>query len=177
MFSWFKKMFGPEMAPEGPATFDFEEEIAATPEHIYALIDCASESNAKRELGHSLVRVGTDPEQYRYTMQQMPDAHFLMTVTEAVPGKVYAYDCSTEVQMGRLRWSKERYTIEQQDNGKCLVIQLVEAQFDAPMPLEEYSQHVAMMAMGCHNALEKLRLHAEEGAQAVLDFEAEQFAD
>jgi hypothetical protein len=174
MFDRFRKMFAPEMAPEGPVTFDFEEEIAASAGHIYGLLDFASEHCAKRELGHSVALVG--PGHYCFTMWQMADLPFDITVSEAVPGKVYAYRAVARKKVGRLVWSDERHEIQPRGDGSCLVRLVVEAQFDEPMPLAEYGEHVARMAHGCASALEKLRLHAEQGAQAVLDYEDRQFA-
>lgn len=174
MFNWIKRLFRPEMAPEGPVTFDFEEEVEAPADHIYRLVDFADPGNAKLELGHSVERTG--PDNYRFTMWQMPDTPFAITVSEQVPGKSYAYRAQPQAKVGRLQWTQERYSFEMQDSGKCLVTLLVEAQFDEPMTMRDYAQEIARMATGCAIALEKLRLHAEQGAQAVLDYEAEQFA-
>jgi hypothetical protein len=174
MINWLRQLFRPEMAPEGPVTFDFEEEIEASAEHIYRLLDLAHEPCAKRELGHGVEQLA--PGTFRFTMWQMPDTPFSITVTSAEPHRKYAYRIEPDVKVGRLQWTQERYTLAMQDNGKCLVTLLVEAQFDMPMTMRDYSQEVARMAMGCAIALEKLRLHAEQGAEAVLDYEAEQFA-
>lgn len=176
MFGWLKNLFKPEMAPEGPVTFDFEIEIDAPAERIYGLVDFASPTNAKRELGHSLTQVSQTPEVWKLVIAQMPDAAFFETVSEARAPVAYAYRSKAEPQQGAMVWTEERWTIAPQDVGPCLVTLLVEAQFTEPMRLDEYRQHVMMMAMGCNNAVEKLKLHAEQGVQAVREVEAAQFS-
>ncbi|WP_324827195.1 SRPBCC family protein [Qipengyuania zhejiangensis] len=176
MFGWIRKMMQPEMAPEGPVTFDFEIEIATPAERIYSLIDFASPTNAKRELGHSVEQVSSNPEIWKLVIAQMPDATFLETVTEATAPLCYSYRSVAEPQQGAMQWTEERWTIQpQQDGARCLVTLLVEAQFDEPLPMSDHQDHVIMMAMGCNNAVEKLKLHAEKGVAAVREVEAQQF--
>lgn len=172
MLDWFK----PEMAPEGPVTFDFETGIAAPAEEIYALVDFADPRNAKRQLGHSVAQGEAGPGNFILVIRQMPDAEFVLSVTDATAPSSYAYRCDPRPQQGRLQWSMERYTIADQGDGTCLVTLLVEAQFDEPLPQREYARHVGMMASGCDIALEKLKLHAEQGMEAVLEYERRQFA-
>jgi hypothetical protein len=171
MFDWFK----PKMAPEGPVTFDFETEIEAPASEIYALVDFADPRNAKRQMGHSVERGEGSRDTFVLIMKQMPDAEFVLSVTDATAPLNYGYRCDPRPQQGRLQWSAERYTIEDRGDGKCLVTLLVEAQFDEPMPQDEYAQHVGMMAAGCDMALEKLKLQAERGLEAVLEYERTQF--
>ena len=176
MFGWFRKMFKPETARKGPVGFDFDIEIDAPPERIYALIDFADPANAKRELGHSVTQVSTDPETWKLVINQMPDAAFFNTVTEAKAPTLYAYRCEAEPQQGAMVWDVERWTIEPRESAPTLVRLIVEAQFVEDMPFEEHYHHVAMMATGCNNALEKLKLHAEQGVAAVRAVEEQQFA-
>ena len=176
MLGWLTRLFKPEMAPEGPVTFDFEIEVDAPAERIYRLVDFADPGNAKRELGHSLELVSSEPETWKLVISQMPDAAFFETVTEANAPTSYAYHGTAEPQQGAMVWTKERWTIQQRSGAPALVTLLVEAQFTEPMKLSDYRQHVMMMAMGCNVAVEKLKLHAEEGAAAVRAFEARQFA-
>ena len=172
MLDWFK----PKMAPEGPVTFDFEIEIEAPPGEIYALVDLADPRNAKRQLGHSLVQGPASPENFILVMKQMPDAEFVMSVTDAVAPTSYGIRCDPQPQQGRLQWSSENYTIAEKEAGKCLVTLVVEAQFDEPLPQEEYVQHIGMMASACDITLEKLKVHAEQGTEAVREYERLQFS-
>ena len=176
MFGWLRNLFKPEMAPEGPVTFDFEAEVDAPAERIYELIDFASPGNAKRELGHSLTQVSSDPDKWKLVMSQMPDISFFETVSEAVSPSTYAYRSVAEPKQGAMEWTDERWTIEPREGEPCLVTLLVEAQFTEPMRLSDYRDNVFMMMLSCDNALEKLKLHAEQGAQAVREVEAQQFA-
>ncbi|WP_369025059.1 hypothetical protein [Qipengyuania sp. RANM35] len=176
MFGWLKNLFKPEMAPEGPVTFDFEIEIDAPAERIYGLIDFASPTNAKRALGHSLTQVSQSPEVWKLVIRQMPDAAYFNTVSEAVDLTTYAYRSVAEPKQGEMVSTEERWTIEPQDGGPCLVTLLVHAQFTEPLPLAKYKRHVMMMAMGCNNAVEKMKLHAEQGTEAVRKVEAQQFS-
>lgn len=172
MLDWFK----PKMAPEGPVSFDFEIEIEAPPSDIYALVDFADPRNAQRQLGHSVEQGSDGPGNFILVMKQMRDAEFVMTVTDASAPVSFGYRCDARPRQGRLLWSAERYTIAEQEGGKCVVTLLVEAQFDEQLPQEEYVQHVGMMAAGCDIALEKLKIHAEQGTEAVREYERRQFA-
>ena len=130
---------------------------------------------ALRQLGHSVEQVGAAPEVFALVMTEMPDAAFVQTVSEAAAPRSYAYRCDPRPQQGRLQWTRERFTIAPQDGGTCLVSLLVEAQFDEPLPVDEYTHHVTLMAMGCNAAVEKLKLHAERGPEAVRAFERREF--
>lgn len=171
MLEWLK----PEAAPQGPVTFDFEVEIEAAAEDIYALVDFADPRHAKRQLGHSVEQLDAAPDVFALVMTEMPDAQFVQTVTEAAAPRSYAYRCDPRPQQGRLQWTHERFTIAPQDDGICLVTLLVEARFDEPLPVDEYTHHVTLMAMGCNAMVEKLKLHAEQGPEAVRAFERREF--
>ena len=175
MFKALKNLFKPEMAPAGPVTFDFEIEIEAPPETIYPLLDFTDSRHAKKQLGHTVRQIGSDPDKFSLIITQMPEFEHICTITQAEPPHVYALRSVAVPQAGVLQRSHEQYTLEPRGKGGTLLTLLVEAQFDEPLTMREYSQHVAMMAMGCNNAVEKLKLHAEHGTQAVRHLEAEQF--
>ncbi|RZV36015.1 MAG: SRPBCC family protein [Sphingomonadaceae bacterium] len=175
MFRALRNLFAPEMAPEGPVTFDFEIDIKAPPEAVYPLIDFADSRYAKKQLGHTVRQIGTDPDKYSLILTPMPEFEHICTITRAEPPHVYALRSVAVPQAGVLQWSQEQYTLEPYGNNGTLLTLLVEAQFDEPLTMREYSQHIAMMAAGCSTAIKKIKLHAEQGAEAVREMEAAQF--
>ena len=175
MFGFLRKLFAPETAPEGPVTFDFEIGIDAPPANVYPLLDFADDRYAKKQLGHSVTQTCADPETYSLVLSSMPDVDHQCVVKEKEPGRLYAFRCVADPKVGRLQWAEERYSLEPDGEGGTLLTLMMEAQFDEPMPTKEYSHHVALMAMGCNIAVEKLKLHAEQGTAAVRQMEAEQF--
>jgi hypothetical protein len=97
-----------------------------------------------------------------------------MIVTDAVPGETYAFENEITPPPGKLVSSHERYTIEPLDDGSCVLTLLVSASFAGGLPEEALAMEVMMMTMACGNALEKLKVQAEQGVEAVHAIEAMQ---
>lgn len=166
MLHWFK----PKMAPEGPATFDYDIAIDASAEDIYALLDWADPKNAKRQLGETVREMPGEDDSWQLVIGSYPDLGdmtFDMTVTEACPHRVYAFEGALPEGTGRLVSTHERYTIEPREGGGCELRLVCEATF-RPMKLKHYAEEIGLMMVATHNALAKLKLHAEQGPEAVI---------
>ncbi|GGD40150.1 hypothetical protein GCM10010989_12920 [Croceicoccus pelagius] len=166
MLGWFK----PKMAPEGPVTLEYEIEIDVPASELYPLIDFADPRNSKRQSGETVREVpGRDGafELVLATYPDLTDLTFDIQVTESVPNEVYAFDGKLPEGPGALIATHERYEIEAVSEHACLLRLIVDAKFRFPMKLKVYKQEVAKMMMAVHNACAKLKLHAEQGTDAV----------
>ncbi len=165
MFGWFRK----KKVPKGPVEFDAEIEVAASTEKFFALLDFADPRNAKRELGHSIIEQGGNA--YDLVMAFMPDAVFPITDIKRVPHSHYSYRCDIPEGFGALLFTRESYDIEPIDSDRCKVSMQVVGEFASELSMEEFAHEVAMLSLGCENALTKLQAHAEGGLEAVRAFE------
>lgn len=166
MLNWFR----PKMAPEGPVTLEYEIEIDAPAHEIYPLIDFADPRNAKRQLGETVREVAGREGAFELVLASYPDLGdltFDITVTEALPNKVYAFHGKLPEGPGALVSTQERYEIEPAEGGGSLLRLIVDANFRFPMKLKVYKREVAQMMLALHNACAKLKLHAEQGVDAV----------
>ena len=162
MFGLFKRKF----APEGPVEFRVDIEIACAAEDVYPLIDWADPRNAKRQLGNAVVAVEGESDRFEMTLKGLPDHRFEIVVTEAEPHRVYEYATRIVPRIGRLVASKERYTLEILEAGRCRLALVTSAEFAAGLRMREFQQELCTMSAAVHSALEKFRIHAEHGLGA-----------
>ena len=167
MFGLFKR----RMAPEGSTRFSASADIAAPAEAVYALLDWGSAMNAKRQLGHSVVAMGTAGDRFRMILTSMPDHRFDFRVTQAQHPSIYAFESEILPQIGRLCGESEHYHIEPDGENACRVTLMVDANFGTGLTMREFSQETERMTLACLQGLTKLKIHAEQGAKAVLMLE------
>lgn len=160
--------------PAVPFEFGYGVRIEKPAAEVYALLDWADPRNAKRALGNKVEQVGTSPDRFRMTLDIVPGHVFEMIVTEAVPGARYAFDKEITPPPGKLVASHERYTIEPAGETACVLTLRVFASFAPRLAEPAIAMEVAMMTTACRNALEKLRVQAEQGVEAVHAIEARQ---
>lgn len=163
-----------KVEPMGPFEFGDSVAIARPASEIYALLDWADARNAKRALGNKVEQVGSAPERFRMTLDLVPGHVFEMIVTNAVPGETYAFENEITPPPGRLVSSRETYSIEPIEEGSCVLTLVVSASFTGGLSDEALAMEVMMMTVACENALEKLKIQAEQGVEAVHAIEAMQ---
>lgn len=166
MLGWFK----PKMAPEGPVVLEYEIEIDVPPSELYPLLDFADPRNSKRQLGEIVREVPGRDDAFALVLASYPDLGdltFDIEVTEAKPNEVYAFDGKLPEGPGALISTHERYEIEPTGENTCMMRLIVDANFRFPMKLKAYKREVATMMIALHNACAKLKLHAEQGTDAV----------
>lgn len=169
MFGLFKA----KPAPEGPAHFALEMDIACAGDELFGLVNCADHRFWKNDVGHV---DNVAPGRFRMHLDLVPDHVFTLVVTEAEPGRMFAYDTQATPRTGKLVKTHERYDIVPVDGRHCTVTLSVDAWFEDGLTYAEWEQEAAMMAMGVNNSLAKLKIHAEEGVAMVRHVEALQNA-
>ena len=163
-----------KVEPVGPFEFEHTIEIARPGDEVYGLVDYSDPRNAKRTLGHRLEQLGACPDRFRLWFDLVPDHRFEMTVTEAVPGKSYAYETEITPSIWQLVSSHEAFTVEPLGESSCRLSLTISAWFQGHLSAEEMGAEVMMMGMAGQNALAKLKVHAEQGPDAVHALEAMQ---
>ena len=160
--------------PHGPFEFEHGVEIAKPAAEVYALVDWADARNAKRALGNKVEQVGSSPDRFRLHLDLVPDHRFEMIVTEAVPGRSYAFANEITPPVGRLVSSNETYSVEPLGESSCRLALVVSASFDGRLSMDDLAMEAMMMGMSGQNALAKLKIQAERGVDAVHAAEAMQ---
>jgi hypothetical protein len=150
-------------------TIDFGGEVAidAAAEKVYALLDWADHRNAKRALGDQVTQVETEADRFSLVMREVPRHVFELTVTHAVPFTSYGFDCVIVPPIGRLLKTHELYGIEPMGTESCRLKLLNSSTFVEGLGPDELGEEMLMMSIASHNALAKLKIHAEQGADAV----------
>lgn len=160
-------LFKPKPAPKGPVHFDLVAEFARPAAYVYALIDWGDPKNSKRALGHEVMPVVGIKGRYRMILTSLPNHMFELQETRAEPGRHYAYVCEVLPPFGALVRTTETYALEPLTDRSCRVTMKTEATFAEGMTYKEFQQEVMVMASACQSALEKLRIQAEHGVDAV----------
>jgi hypothetical protein len=170
MFGFLKR----KAEPHGPFEFEHSIEIEKPAAEVYALVDWADPRNAKRALGNKVEQVGSSPDRFRLHLDMVPDHRFEMIVTEAAPGRSYAFETEITPPVGRLVSSNEAYTVERLGETSCRLSLVVSACSDGRLSMDDLAMEAMMMGMSGQNALAKLKLQAERGVDAVHAAEAMQ---
>jgi len=164
MFGLFKS----RPAPAGPAQFDGTIDVACSADAMFGLLDIADARYWKRDVG-TVENVATG--RFRLRLDVAPDHVFTLVVTEAEPGRLYAYDAQATPRAGRMVQANERYEITPTGSESCRVHLVNSVQFESGMAMREWKQECEMMTLSVNNALAKLKIHAEMGVQAIREIE------
>src|SRR5918993_1296776 len=164
MFGMFKRK---EAEPFGPCEFEHSIEIERPAAEVYALVDFSDPRNAKRALGNKLEQVGHSPDRFRLLLDMVPGHTFEMIVTEAVPGRSYGFDNEITPPVGRLVSCHETYRIEPLGENSCKLSLETSAWFVGGLSPEDMAVEIMLMGTAGQNGLIKLKVHAEQGPDAV----------
>jgi len=169
VFGWFK----PKMAPEGPVEIVLDAEIERPAEEVYQLVDFGDPRNFKAAVG-TITRTGANS--FDMELDMLPGLTFPITEVEAVPGRSYAIEgVLPKAVGGKLHKTVERCEIKPLDDNRCKVTTTTLATFK-PMKAKHFDFEVAMLTAACNNSLTKLKIHAEQGVEAIREIEARQVA-
>jgi hypothetical protein len=163
-------MFGflkPRRLPEGPYQFVGALEIERPAEHVFPLIDLADPRYAKRQLGESVEEVEGRPGTYRLVLGEIPDLAFELTVTEREPQSSIGFACTIAPRVGRLGASHELYRLEPLGPDRCRLELVNTVTFSGRLSEHALVEETTMLTVSVHNALAKIKLHAEGGVAAV----------
>lgn len=172
MFGLFKRKTS-DAVPDEPIVLKIAIEIEAPAEAVYALLDWGDERNQMVARGNTVRRESTQPEMYRLWYDRAPDLNFLLTVTDAVPARHYAFDALIVPPVGRRTGSHESYTIEPLGNERCQVTFVNTVHHQPGLTQQDLAHEVSMSSMAAASGLAKLKLQAEQGAEAVAELERE----
>ena len=168
-------LFKPKLAPVGPHPFEIEGEIAASAADVFALIDFADPRNALKARGATITPVEGTGARFVMTLPQVPDLAFHIDVIESEAPNHYAYAIVIDPLVGRMAASTESYTVWDVPGGGCRVRLENAVTFQDGLLEKHVVEEFAMVTMALVNTMGKLKLHAEQGVEAVLAFEAQQF--
>jgi hypothetical protein len=162
-------LFKPKLAPVGPYAITVDCDVQASADEVFALLDFADPRNAQVARGAS---VKGDGSHFEMTVPQLPKHVFHIAVIEHEAPNHYGYDIVTEPAIGALARSREVFTVWDLPGGGCRV------RLEAAMTLRKgvrekrLVNEIAMMTIGCHNSLAKLKLQIEQGLDAVVEADA-----
>ncbi len=164
-------LFKPKMAPEGPVEIEMDAEIERSAEDVYAMVNFADPRHHKAEVG-TITRTGDNS--YAMVLDMLPDLTFPITELEAVPGRSYIFESVLPADLGaRLEKTVEGCEIEPLGPDRCKVTAKTLAWFH-PMKLKHFEHEVSMIAVACNNSINKLKIHAEQGVDAIREIESQQ---
>ncbi len=158
---------------ENPVTFEAEVEINKPANEVFARVDLANPQSQFRQQGGELKPVDGQDNAFIGVIEEMDDLRFNFRVTERVEGARHTLECAMEPQMFALVHSQETHTIEPLDEGSCRVTLKTVATFDDALSDSEIAGEIAVMSEAVTRDLEKLKLLAEEGVEAVQAYEEE----
>lgn len=153
--------------PIGPHAFEAEIDIDRPASDVYPLLDLADPRHAKRQLGDRVEERTDAPGRFAMVVAQLPDVVFALTVTHEVSGREYGFACEASQRFGRVAQSHEHYALHERGEGGCRVVLTQTVIFDAPLPEQDFAREAMMLTMANASALAKLKLHAEDGVEAV----------
>jgi len=168
-------LFKPRLAPVGPHPFEIEGEIAASAAEVFALIDFADPRNALKARGATITPVEGNGARFVMKLPQVPDLDFHIDVIESEAPNHCAYAIVIDPLVGRMAASTESYTVWDVPGGGCRVRLENAVTFQDGLLEKHVVEEFARVTMAMLQSTTKLKLHAEQGVEAVLAYEAEQF--
>jgi len=168
-------LFKPKLAPVGPHPFEIEGEIAASAADVFTLLDFADPRNALKARGATITPVEGPGQRFVMKLPQVADLTFHIDVIESEAPNYYAYAIAIDPLVGRMAASTESYTVSDVPGGGCRVRLENAVTFQDGFREKDIPDEFAMVTMALVNTMAKLKLHAEQGAEAVLEFEAQQY--
>lgn len=164
MFGLFKA----KPAPQGPAVVEAAIEINCAADTLFGLLNFADAHCWKRTEG-TVETVA--PGRFRLHLDLLPDHAFTIIVSDAEPGRRYAFNTQITPRAGRMTHATERYKIDPIGAGHCSVRLVTEAHFEAGMSRSEWQAEVALVEQAVHTTLARLSSHAEQGVGAIHEIE------
>ncbi|MEM7664803.1 MAG: hypothetical protein AAF250_03025 [Pseudomonadota bacterium] len=158
---------------QGPIEFEAEIEIDRSASVVFPLLDLASPEFAHLQRGASVEALDGELQQYRLTIEAMEGVAFLYRVLDRVEGERHEAECVIEPRINDLLKAVERYEITARGADACHVKLTTIATFDESLSDEEVAGEIAMMSLAVNDDLHKLKVHAEEGPEAVAAMEEE----
>ncbi len=159
--------FRQKVVPAGPHEFGAEIEIERPASEVYPLLDLADPRHAKRQLGDRVQAVTGEAGTFTMVVSELPDAVFTLAVTAEKREREYAFSCVSEPTFGRVARSHEHYVLDDMGEQGCRLILTQTIEFDRELSEDEYGMEAMMLAFSGFSALAKIKLHAEEGVEAV----------
>ncbi len=159
--------FRRKVVPAGPHEFGAEIEIGCPASEVYPLLDLADPRHAKRQLGDRVQAVIGEPGKFTMVVSELPAAVFTLAVTAEECEREYAFSCVSSVSFSRVARSHEHYVLEDMGKAGCRLILTQTIEFDRELSEDEYGMEAMMLTFAGFSALAKIKLHAEEGVEAV----------
>ena len=164
MFGWFK----PKPAPEGPATLQAGVDVEVSADTLFGLVNFADPRCWKRDVG---TVEAVAPGRFRMELDMLPGVTFTMVVSEAEPGRLYAFESQMTPRQGRLVHCHESYAITPTGAESCHVALETQVRFEDGLTRREWQREVEMMGRAVQMALAKLKVHAEFGVEPIREIE------
>lgn len=161
-------------AIEGPIEIALEAEIDRPADDVYRLIDVADPGFGQVRLGNSVTPVDAEEGHFALVLADMPDLAFHLRVREAVKDARFQVECTISPALGNLRKTVETHVIEPRGENACDVTLTTEVTFADGLSDQELAQEIAVMSAAVHSDLTKLVIHAEDGTDAVRQYDEEQ---
>lgn len=158
-----------ERDADGAVVFRESAEIAASPETVFRLLDIAGHDHRWSRRGDKVEAIDAGRGLYRLTDKRLPDAPFIVQVTESVQNAVIATVTVGDggAPIGAVSKSVSRYEIAPAPGGAAATL-VERAHFLAGLPEKQLRQHAHMMASGVRIDLFRLKEEAEKAdAQAM----------
>lgn len=160
---------------DGPIEFEFSVEINRPASAVFPLVDVSDPGFSQVALGNSVNRIADDT--YELTIEEMDDLSFRFQVLECIKDKQHTAKVVIKPQVGNLVEAVEDYQLTPLGDDRCVAKLTTKATFAEHLSDEEIAQEIAMMSMAADADLTKLKLHAEEGVEAVRAYDEDQEAD
>ena len=168
-------LFKPKLAPEGPYPFEIEGDIDASAAEVFALLDFADPRHALKARGATVEPVAGNGRRFLMKLPQVSDLDFHVDVIEAEAPNHYAYAIVVDPLVGRMAASTETWTVWDVPGGGCRVRLENAVTFQQGLREKDVPEEFAMVTMSLYKTVAKLKLQAEQGVEAVLAFEEQQF--
>lgn len=155
----------PKRASTGPHSFTSETEIACPPGDLFAMLDMTGDRYWRRQMGDRVDHVGG--RHYLHVDARMPDMDIHIEVIDREPGRLIDIGVVCDPAPGQMASSRECYVIDEIGPGLCRLTLEMSVMLKEELRASAFADEAMMFAVAGFNTVEKIRLYAEEGPDAV----------
>lgn len=149
----------------GPHDFSAETEIACEADEIFPMLDVTGDRFWRIALGDHVERVGE--RDFHHVDQRMPDMDVHLEVLYREAGRMIELGVVCDPSPGQLAASRECYRLEPIGPGLTRLILDMSVLLKTELSEKAFANEAFVFSLAVFNTVEKIRIFAEEGPDAV----------
>ncbi len=161
--------------PAEPLDISADVEIDRCVDTVFDLIDFESPNFMLLARGYGIVEHDREARVITFSDPHFPDMHHQFSIMAHVPGEELHYISRTicDAPCGLLNWVRTEVTLTALESDRCRATYSDLVHFQPFKSKRLMAEHYALYTRAMYDAMMKIKIQAEDGAEAVIALEKE----